>query len=194
MLFSEPSGTKSRRTDCGPPVRVVIFYEDRATGLLAAQTLDRIAARLTPDYTVQRSLWRLDVLVLGEVRHEAIEEARAADVVLVAVHGHCGALEETQAWLEACAVNGTGQPASLATLVVRSPGDAEASTALREWLAQLAARSGRSFLVAEVGLDWAEDSLVRGGTCQRERQTTEVLANWLRQAAGSPRARAGHRA
>ena len=106
MSLSETSGARSRHEDPLEPIRVAVFYEDRVTGLLAAQLLDRITTRLDPHYTFRRSLWRLDLLALPEARHLAVEEARRADVVLVAVHEPGAALAVMQEWLEAGACDG----------------------------------------------------------------------------------------
>lgn len=165
----------------------MILYEDRGTCILAMRLLDRLAARLTPEeYAVRRSLWWRDVMVVSMLRRAAIEEARAADVVLVAVRGHRGGIEDAQAWLEACVANDTGQPAILAALVAMTSEDTEASVALRGWLAELAARSGRRFVSAEVGLDSTEGGLVRGSGFTPELQAAEVLVSYRQHPAGRP--------
>lgn len=105
--------------DGEPPLALEaeILYEDFATGLRAHFLVHQMKACLGAGIHVIEHLWRLDVLRHPELRNQAVEEARPAQVVVVSAHGDGalpGSLKDwTTEWLPRRSKNALGVILSL---------------------------------------------------------------------------------
>ena len=113
----------------GPPgaFRVVILYEDLATGLRARKVCGLLAEALGVSGPLEPGLWRWDVLQEDPaLQRRVAREVARADLLILSVHRHLPAVPTgalLDAWLAAKAcrashlvalVDGTGAPGSAA--------------------------------------------------------------------------------
>jgi hypothetical protein len=87
-----------------PRLKVFILYEDRDIGMRAKGCLDQFFAREDLELEYHLDVCRFDVLEVEEVRLSMLQQAGAADVVAVAMHGQDhfpgGARLWLQSWIE----------------------------------------------------------------------------------------------
>ena len=81
-------------------VRIVLVYEDTATGLRARESVDAMSHQLRLDADLRIRLWRLDLLGIAGVREQVAIEAAAAHVIILSLHGNGDLPVEVRGWLE----------------------------------------------------------------------------------------------
>ena len=74
-------------------LKVVILYEDSATGLRAKCFVDGLSNDSQLTSTPNTQLWRCDLLETPLNREQAAVESAEADVILLSLHGRSGALD-----------------------------------------------------------------------------------------------------
>ncbi|HKI68141.1 MAG TPA: hypothetical protein VKA67_01020, partial [Verrucomicrobiae bacterium] len=113
---------KARRTartstatvyDPRPRLRVMLLYEDFATGTRAKEIFDQLTdhAELNADFSLD--LWRFNLLCDPELNQRAVENAAMADVVVFSAHGREELPVEVQLWFFHWLQKAGDQPAAL---------------------------------------------------------------------------------
>lgn len=80
-------GTTTSSETSAFPLDVLILYEDFVTGLRAAKRLDQVRELCGGAGEIRVTLLKLDCLLQPELREEGANNAPAAEVVLMSLHG-----------------------------------------------------------------------------------------------------------
>lgn len=83
-------------------IKVLIVYEDFATGQHAMSASKRLFGELTRDFESQASFWKFDVLRVPTMRQLAAQDAIEADVVVIAAHAGQALPADLKSWLQSC--------------------------------------------------------------------------------------------
>jgi len=86
--------------DINPSFKVVMVFEDFATGVRAKATMDRVLETLEAHFPFEIKFWRFDLLELEQFRELAATEAADADMVIVSAHGGPQIPDGFKSWLE----------------------------------------------------------------------------------------------
>ncbi len=78
---------------------VWMLYEDSETGLRARRSLNVVGEQALSPECVRTRLWRIDLLKPAWLREQAAQEAAAADIIIISVHGNKGLSRELREWL-----------------------------------------------------------------------------------------------
>ena len=81
-------------------LKVVILYEDFATGLRAKSILDRMMNRLDTETECHNDWCRLDMLRQAVFRMEIMRKVAEVDILVASAHGDSKPFAELERWLE----------------------------------------------------------------------------------------------
>lgn len=125
----------------GSPFNVVIAYEDFETGKRAMKVYDYLVEHLGDEYFFQNQMWKFEVLAVAKMWQMAVEDASAADIIIVSAHGTNELPAEAKSWIKSW-VAGQNRPIALVGLF-----DLEErfSNPPRTYLADTARRHGIEF-------------------------------------------------
>src|SRR4051794_38306947 len=87
-------------SDTKDEIKVLIVYEDFATGQHAMSASKRLFGQLNRDFESQASFWKFDVLRVPTMRQLAAQDAIEADVVVIAAHADQALPTDLKSWLE----------------------------------------------------------------------------------------------
>jgi hypothetical protein len=83
-----------------PVFRVVIAYEDFATGKQAKKACDFLVENLSHEWQVTSQMWKFEVLSLPELRDMAAKDAAMADLIIVSSRGDAELSPDVKSWIE----------------------------------------------------------------------------------------------
>lgn len=86
--------------DLSSQFKVVMLFEDFATGVCAKSTMDRVIENLESHFPFEIKFWRFDLLELLHFREMAATEAADADMVIVSAHGGPQIPDGVKNWLQ----------------------------------------------------------------------------------------------
>ena len=132
-------------------IKIVIAYDNAATGKRAEAIYERLAKRLGNNFDFEQRLWRFDVLEEADVRAEAARDAADADIVIVATNEDKKLPEGVQTWLENSLQRHSGAAALVALLD-------HSSAPVQPYLEEVARRGGVDFF-AQTGEEATEMQL-----------------------------------
>jgi|SRR6185436_11970296 len=127
-----------------PNFSVVIAYEDLDTGKNARRTYDHIAHELGYDCQFINEMWNFDVLGLPRLREMAANDARQADMIIIACHGDKPLRDSVKAWMELLMTEEVNAIA-LVALFDSANLASSATREIREYLGQAASRCNIEF-------------------------------------------------
>ena len=82
------------------PFDLVVAYEDRATRNRALHLYDHLAQQLLDDYDFKCAWWKFDHLADLSLREHSINDAAAANMVILSLHARPEIPEEQKRWVE----------------------------------------------------------------------------------------------
>ena len=83
-----------------PTFKVVIIYEDHATGIRAKSFYEELVYELKGKCDLNLELWSSQVLSIPKIGESAAQVAAQADVVLLSLHGSAGLPAKIREWLK----------------------------------------------------------------------------------------------
>jgi hypothetical protein len=83
-----------------PPLKFMLIYEDRATGIRAKELSDRLAAMLAPECHVTNEAWNFALLHDPQLRIVAADDARDAQMVIISAQSTAPLPTHIKTWLE----------------------------------------------------------------------------------------------
>ena len=86
--------------DSSSQFKVVMLFEDFATGVRAKSTMDRVIENLESHFPFEIKFWRFDLLELLHFREMAATEVADADMVIVSAHGGPQIPDGVKNWLQ----------------------------------------------------------------------------------------------
>ena len=86
-------------------LNVVIAYADLSSATLARRILYHALAVLSPEITVETSLWKFELLDSGPLQELAMQDAANAQIIIIAAEKEYGLPEGARKWVEACLTN-----------------------------------------------------------------------------------------
>lgn len=92
--------TNSFGPESKPIFRLVLIYEDMASGKRAMRTCQALIDKIGEEFEFRNSLWSFDVLQLSKTQSEAAHEAAAADMIMIAARGTEPLPEFVSRWIE----------------------------------------------------------------------------------------------
>jgi len=129
--------------DLDSSFNVLIAYEDFETGKHAKKTYDFVVQNLGPDCRFTNQMWKFDVLTLPKLCDIAVEDATAADIIMISSNG--GELPEgVKAWIEAWLPFEPG-PLALVALSPRADQEDHRADSAQHYLARIARRGNMEF-------------------------------------------------
>jgi hypothetical protein len=122
-------------------LNVVIAYEDFETGKQAKRTYDFLVENLSHGCEFSNQMWKFDVLGIPKLREMAVQDAVAADIIIVSSRGMNDLPVEVRLWIESWL---NQQPHALALVALF---DAESNQAqpVRDYLAAVAKQGQMEF-------------------------------------------------
>jgi hypothetical protein len=137
-----------------PVFTVLIIYEDFAAGKHAKETYDYLASQLGCDFEFKNLMWKFEVLGSPKMKEMALDDAREADLIIIATHGIGDLPEEVKSWIDLWSER-SGNAMALVTLVDRPKNLMYDHTSLRSYLHDAAKRAGTEFFAQPD--DWPDD-------------------------------------
>ncbi len=80
-------------------LKVVVVYEDFATGIRAKNAFDRLLSRMGEMSDFDMNLWRFDLLGDQKLSAVAANEAAGADLIMLSAHGGADLPVSIKIWL-----------------------------------------------------------------------------------------------
>jgi len=150
-----------------PALKIVIAYEDFAVALRAREMAGRLVTQLNPGIGITHQVWRFDLLRNAELKEAAVQDAVAADMIILSAHGTAPLPAHVTAWIESWLPQKRNRPAAFVALldqVEELPGD---SSSPCHSLRQIAEAAGMDFFLKAGG--WTQPALPgRLGIIRRE--------------------------
>jgi hypothetical protein len=144
ILVSQTSAGDWTPSTEEPVFRVVIAYEDFAAGKHAQETYDYLVQRLEGELELDRQMWKFDVLKNLKMRELAVEDAAAADLIIISTHGMGDLPEGVWSWIDRWVAH-EGSAMALVTLVDRPRAYEGEDNPIRFYLQRVARRAGMDF-------------------------------------------------
>lgn len=126
--------------------RVVIAYDQLLNGCRAMRMLTTTFERFDDLPGFQASVWKLDLLEDQHWASVAEENARQADIMIVAVSSRNTLSSEVKKWIEGCLKQKDGDAAVVVLMQSDLSADDEENGEQVEFLQELAAKAGVDFL------------------------------------------------
>ncbi len=144
-VIATGGGIRSR-----PVFRVVIVYDDFASGKRAMDTCNFLVCQLGGGIELRTSMWKFDVLRTAKLHQIAVEDAIEADVIIVANARNAGLPAEVKRWVDGWAMRKQGQAAALVALLDFTGEDVQESATVHAFLQGAAADAKIDFLPQEI--------------------------------------------
>jgi hypothetical protein len=126
-----------------PIFNVVIAYEDFETGKQAKETYDFLVNNLRHECRFDNQMWKFDVLSISKLREMAVNDAVAADIIIVSCHGTHELSADVKAWIDSW-VHRRSNAIALVALFGSACDDRD-KNGIRDYLADVARRAGMEF-------------------------------------------------
>jgi hypothetical protein len=133
-----PFSQSSTELDITSTIQVVIAFEDLAAGKRGKQVYDYLTHRLT-DFEFDHEVWKFSALECPRLLESAARQAAAADIIMLAVHGHKQLPEQVKNWIEMW-LGQNGNPMALVVLFDRECEDSPEMSKTRQYLEEVARR------------------------------------------------------
>jgi hypothetical protein len=148
-----PSGRNHAGLELKPIVRILIAYEDYATGLRARQVYERLAREFAEHCDFEQTLWRIDVLSVPQLGEVAADEAVGADMLLISLHKQEELTDVFKDWCEKWVDRDVKLDTAMVVVFDPDTGGQGGDSPAQEYLRCLANRAGMSFIAQEVPND-----------------------------------------
>jgi hypothetical protein len=164
-----------------PSLKVVIAYEDFATGQRAMRTCQRLMDELGQEFQVRTSLWKFEVLRLPSLKKAAAEDAAEAEMVIISAHGMGDLPAEVHDWMALWLTKKQGGASALVALLDAAKDDAEGRSPAQSYLQGMARKANldffsRAFPVSDVRAEFSFERIAA-----RAEATSSVLEGILHQ-------------
>ena len=130
--------------------RVVMAYDDFASGKRAMATCNFLVYRLGGGIELRSSMWKFDVLRSAKLNQMAVDDAIEADVIIVANSRNGGLPDEVKKWVENWVPRKPARDSVLVALLDFTGEDVQASAQARTFLKEAAASAKIDFLPQEI--------------------------------------------
>lgn len=124
------------------PFDLVVAYEDRMTRNRALHLYDHLAQQLLDDYDFKCAWWKFDHLAEPSLREDSIDDAAAANMVILSLHARPEIPEEQKHWVESWLAFRNQRKCALVAMIGNGETPPIDSTNMITWLCN-AARLGR---------------------------------------------------
>ena len=130
--------------------KVVMLFEDFATGVRAKATTDRVIENLEAHFPFEIKFWRFDLLELLQFCEIATTQAADADMVIVSAHGGPQVPDCIKNWLQLWLNRRLGGACALVELL-DTHGDGSGSWPIHSFLQIVARKANLDFFSHSVG-------------------------------------------
>ena len=108
-------------------LKIILVYSDQAAAHLGTAVTTTLRQELGSAFQVAQTVWKTELLRNGSLRRLAAQEAREANVVIVAASAAGDLPEELQKWLALWMDRDRGTPGAFVALLHRQEGQADDS-------------------------------------------------------------------
>lgn len=133
-----------------PAFRVVMAYDDFASGKRAMDACPLLVSQLGGGAELRSSMWKFDVLHSTKLNQIAVNDAIEADVIIVANARNAGLPDSVKTWIAGWVPRKRGQAATLVALVDFTGEDVQAAVLAQALLKDAAAEAKIDFLPQEI--------------------------------------------
>ncbi|MEW6156682.1 MAG: hypothetical protein AB1813_04580 [Verrucomicrobiota bacterium] len=98
-------------------LNVVIAYEDYECGQRARHLLERIEAKVTPDFHLNHVMWKFELLAVPALRRLATEDVLMADIILIAARENADLPPLVKDWVSAWPIAGSKKRRALVAIL-----------------------------------------------------------------------------
>jgi hypothetical protein len=165
---------------------VVIAYEDFETGKQAKRTYDFLVKNLGQGCEFSNQMWKFDVLGIPKLREMAVQDAIAADIIIVSSRGGNELPMKVRIWMESWV---SQQPRALA-LVALFEAESNPVQPIRDYLAAIAKQGQMEFFAQPdylAGDHALEESIPFPLGKQDSNRTFSILAGAMQRGPDLPR-------
>ena len=180
-----PTGASTPRA--AAPFKIVMVYEDFATGLRAKQMFDHLIRDLGARLVFHSRLWKFDVLQLPPYRDMAAADAGEADLVIFAAHGTTELPNGVKTWIDQWLLQARPGPRALVSLVDTREESSTATSASCTYLREVAARGGMAYFCPRSSGPEEESGFSLERLRERAETKSSMIEEILRQTSPHPR-------
>jgi hypothetical protein len=127
-------------------VKVLLMYEDLATGNKAMRVLDSLRHHCDRDVSFHSDMWKFDTLRSAAICRLAAQDAAGADVVVISAHGSEELPDELKAWFRQWTQHRAVHPTALVALLDHSAEFLRELDPARGYLEKVAHHAGLEFI------------------------------------------------
>ena len=109
--------TETHRKGSAPVLNVVIAYADFESATIAKRILEQSLVALSPQYAVNTSFWKFDLLNSAALREIAKEDGAQAQIIIISADKECSLPEGARDWVEWCLTRPEVKDVSFVALV-----------------------------------------------------------------------------
>ena len=124
------------------PVKVLIAYEDFATGQRAMKLCERLINNLGHDFQFRTCFWKFDILCLPKLKPIASQDAFHADVVIISTYWRDDLPAQVKSWMTSWPGKAPRHPQALVGLLCGDSDQSQNDSPARAFLEGFA-RNGR---------------------------------------------------
>jgi len=173
--FYSPVGSSDLEPD--PIFNVVIAYEDFETGKQAKGTYDFLVNNLRHECRFANQMWKFDVLGISKLREMAVNDALAADIIIISCHGTHELSADVRTWIDSW-VHGRSSAIALVALFGDACGDRD-NNRIRDYLAEVAGRARMEFFAQpnDLAIKRFDESIAIERGTKRDGKALSALAD-----------------
>jgi hypothetical protein len=146
-MNAQPSASEGHRFGLPPScVKVLMMYDDLATGHRVMRVLDSLLRHCGNDVTFHSDMWKFGTLRCASISNLATEDACNADVIIVSAHGLDDLPEELKEWFHQWVAVRSNHPGALVLLEDRAPSYVHLPDPLQGYLEEVARQANMVFI------------------------------------------------
>jgi hypothetical protein len=131
--------------DDEPTCKVVIIYEDAASGMHAKLFYDKLIHELEDSCIFSLQLWSFQVLTIPEFRESVARLVAQADLVILSLHGKAVLPASMREWIESWSRLTCDRAPALIALLDKSEAENDGNALTLAYLKRVAVRAGLDF-------------------------------------------------
>ena len=168
------------------PFDVVVAYEDAATRHRALHLHDRLARQLSDDFDFQCAWWNFDHIADSSLREQAVDDAAAANMIVLSLHAGHQFPAAAETWMEEWAQRPEHNKCALVTLFAETH-EPRAAAPIFTRLKQIARQAHMDFFTNLTDATGAVPGLKLNPIASRANAVTSTLHGILQQQFPMPR-------
>lgn len=171
-------------------INITVAYEDFAASKRAKGLLDRVPQLMGDKTLVERRMWKFDVLCVPALQRMAVDDAAAANLIIIASTNPTEPPAFVREWIEQWVHQQARGRRALVSLTEIGSGDQTVQPAVSAYCARMAGQAGMDFLCDQVPRSDGDVEFSDHDGELVARRLSSLMGQIIRERAGSGRATA----